>query len=54
MKIKILNKSQHDSPEYATPYSAGVDLRANLAESTLLKPLERKLIKRHRIDFKSF
>jgi len=31
-------------PEYATPLSAGMDLRANLAEAVVLKPLERKLI----------
>ena len=45
MKIKIINKSQHDSPEYATPCSAGLDLRANLKEAILLKPLSRALIK---------
>lgn len=45
MKIKIVNNSQHDSPEYATPQSAGLDLRANLAESITLKPLSRILIK---------
>ena len=39
MKIKIVNKSQHDSPEYATSQSAGLDLRANLAEEITLKPL---------------
>ena len=32
MKIKIINNSQHDSPEYATSQSAGLDLRANLIE----------------------
>ena len=45
MKIKIINKSQHSLPEYATDQSAGVDLRANLTESILLKPLERTLVK---------
>lgn len=45
MKIKIVNKSQHNCPEYATIQSAGVDLRANLLDSVLLKPLSRKLIK---------
>ena len=45
MKIKIVNKSQHDSPEYATPQSAGLDLRANLAEEIVLKPLARTLVK---------
>ena len=45
MKIKIVNNSQHDSPEYATSQSAGLDLRANLTESIRLKPLARTLIK---------
>ena len=45
MKIKIVNNSQHDSPEYATSQSAGLDLRANLTESITLKPLARILIK---------
>ena len=44
MKIKIVNHSKHPLPEYATPLSAGLDLRANIAEPVLLKPLERKLI----------
>ena len=44
MKIKIVNKSKHTLPEYATLLSAGMDLRANLAEAVVLKPLERKLI----------
>lgn len=44
MKVKIINKSQHPLPQYATPYSAGMDLRANLSEPVVIKPLERKLI----------
>ncbi len=44
MKINIINKSKHSLPEYATKYSAGVDLRANIEEPITLKPLERKLI----------
>lgn len=44
MKVKIINKSQHPLPQYATPSSAGMDLRANLSEPIVLKPLERKLI----------
>ncbi|MBK5720608.1 dUTP diphosphatase [Dysgonomonas sp. Marseille-P4677] len=44
MDVKIINKSHHPLPEYATPYSAGVDLRANITESVTLKPLERTLI----------
>lgn len=44
MKVKIINKSHHPLPEYATPYSAGVDLRANISEAICLKPLERVLV----------
>ncbi|MDR0872427.1 MAG: dUTP diphosphatase [Prevotellaceae bacterium] len=44
MKVKIVNKSVHPLPEYATNLSAGVDLRANVSEPVTLKPLERKLI----------
>lgn len=44
MKIKIINKSKHALPKYQTALSAGMDLYANLAESVVLKSLERKLI----------
>jgi dUTP pyrophosphatase len=44
MKIKIVNHSHHPLPEYATIHSAGLDLRANLSDKIILKPLERKLI----------
>ncbi len=44
MKVKIINHSKHPNPEYATPLSAGMDLRANLNEPIELKPLERKLV----------
>ncbi len=44
MKVRIINKSRHALPQYATPYSAGLDLRANLEESIVLKPLERTLV----------
>jgi len=44
MKVKIINQSKHSLPEYATPYSAGVDLRANLDSPVTLNPLERQLI----------
>jgi dUTP pyrophosphatase len=44
MKIKIVNHSKHPLPEYATPLSAGLDLRANIEIPVALKPLERKLI----------
>jgi len=44
MKIKIVNKSNHDLPHYATALSAGLDLRANVNSYTVLSPGERKLI----------
>jgi|SRR5665647_1327045 len=44
MKINIVNHSKHPLPEYATILSAGMDLRADIAEPIILKPLERKLI----------
>ncbi len=44
MIINIVNKSKHALPEYATSSSAGMDIRANLDEAVILKPLERKLI----------
>tara|TARA_B100000470_G_scaffold220071_1_gene207934 strand:+ start:358 stop:792 length:435 start_codon:yes stop_codon:yes gene_type:complete len=45
MKVKIVNKSQHALPYYATSQSAGMDLRANLTEAITLNPLERMLVK---------
>ncbi len=45
MQIRIINKSSHDLPHYETIASAGMDLRANIAESITLKPLERAIIK---------
>lgn len=44
MKIKVVNKGHQPLPQYATPQSAGMDLRANLEEPITLKPLERRLI----------
>lgn len=44
MKIKLVNKSKHLSPEYETDASAGMDLRANLDEPVILKPLQRAMI----------
>ena len=43
MKVKIINKSKHQLPEYETLYSAGMDLRANIDEAIVLNPLERTL-----------
>ena len=44
MKVKIINRSHHQLPEYATAQSAGVDLTANLDEPIVMKPMERRLI----------
>lgn len=44
MKVKIVNQSAFALPAYATPLSAGMDLRANLAEPVVLKPLDRAMI----------
>ena len=44
MEIKIINRSKHQLPAYATPLSAGMDLRANLNEPVVLEPLQRALI----------
>ena len=45
MTIKIINKSEHKLPEYETGASAGMDLRANISEAVILKPLARTIIK---------
>ncbi len=44
MKIHIQNTSSNALPAYETEGSAGMDLRANLSEDVILKPLERALI----------
>lgn len=44
MKVKVINRSRHPLPEYATAASAGLDLRASLESPVTLRPLERKLI----------
>ena len=45
MTIKIINKSAHQLPEYETGASAGMDLRANISDAVILKPLARAIIK---------
>lgn len=45
MKVKIINKSSHNLPNYETEASAGMDLRANISEDVTLKPLERAIVK---------
>ena len=44
LQLKVINQSEHALPEYATILSAGLDLKANISESILLKPLQRSLI----------
>ena len=44
MDIKVVNKGHQPLPEYATPQSAGMDLRANIEAPITLKPMERRLI----------
>ena len=45
MIIKIINKSKNELPKYETLFSAGMDLRASLEESIVLKPLQRFVAK---------
>ena len=44
MQIKIINKSSHQLPAYETAHAAGMDLRANIEEQIIIKPLQRSLI----------
>jgi dUTP pyrophosphatase len=44
MKVEIVNKSKHELPKYATASSAGMDIRANIEQPIVLKPLERCLV----------
>lgn len=44
MKIRVVNQSKHELPQYATEFSAGLDLRANIDSPIELKPLERTLV----------
>lgn len=44
MQVNIVNKGKHPLPGYQTPLSAGVDLRADLDETKIIKPMERVLI----------
>lgn len=44
MKVRIINKSSNPSPAYATPLSAGMDVRADITEPIVLGPLERTMV----------
>ncbi len=44
MKIKVINRSRFALPEYATEHAAGLDVRADMEEAIVLKPLERAMI----------
>jgi len=44
LKIKIVNKSNNELPSYAEPFSAGMDIRANIEEEIILSPMERMMI----------
>jgi dUTP pyrophosphatase len=44
MKIKIVNKSGHKLPEYSTGASAGMDIRANVDNEIIMKPMQRMLV----------
>ncbi len=44
MQVKVINKSHHPLPAYATIASAGMDLRAMLSEELCLRPLERAVV----------
>ncbi|TGX84263.1 dUTP diphosphatase [Palleniella muris] len=45
LEVKIINKGHHELPAYATEQSAGMDLRANLDEPVVLRPLQRAIVK---------
>lgn len=44
MKVKVINRSAYDLPQYETALAAGLDVRANITESITLGPLERALV----------
>ena len=44
MTVRIINKSKHPLPAYATELSAGMDIRAILSEPMALEPLQRCLV----------
>lgn len=44
MQVKVINKSKHELPSYQSESAAGMDIRANIEDDIILKPLERSLI----------
>ena len=44
MEVKVINKSSNPMPTYSTEYSSGLDLRANLDNDLVIKPLQRVLV----------
>lgn len=44
MKVQVINKSKHNLPAYATPLSAGLDLKADIDEPIVILPMERQII----------
>lgn len=44
VKVNVINNGHHPLPAYATPQSAGMDLRANISQPVTLRPMERRLI----------
>jgi dUTP pyrophosphatase len=45
MKVQVINKSKHATPNYETEGAAGMDLRANIEEAITINPLERAIVK---------
>jgi len=45
MKIRVVNKSKHLPPAYSTPLSAGMDIRADIDQDIVLKPMQRTIVK---------
>ena len=44
MKIKVINRSVYDLPQYETILAAGLDIKANITEPITLRPLERTMV----------
>ena len=45
LEVKIINRGHQPLPSYATEQSAGMDLRANIDEPIVLKPMQRQIVK---------